>query len=135
MSGFTLTVEDRPKVESPSLSDIVAAITSMTLFGGPGFAVIDGPNYDYAQAAGGEGEFTAEWRENFGEGYRHWRAGRPGVSNCKETVVQTNGYVVRVRSNEVLGESDVIAILTAFASGIGRPNTYTWREISSELPQ
>jgi hypothetical protein len=58
--GSVLTLENQAPVHSPTLRQLGAAVDSLTPQGGPGFLILEGPNQDYSQAAGGDGKFTAE---------------------------------------------------------------------------
>lgn len=121
-----MIVEAR-RMRSPTLQQVVEAICSMTPRGGPGFVIVEAPNREFAQTAGGDGRFTVEWGEFYGEGTCQWKAGLLNQPSTEEAIVHTNGYVVRVRSNEVLGLSDAITILTTFLSTGERPRQYAWR--------
>lgn len=131
--GINLTVEDQPLFPSPTLAQIQATVDALTPNGGPGFLIVEGPGPDYAQAAGGEGQFTAEWREYTGATFRHWVGGRPGMNAAKETAIPTNGFVVTVNENERLTGDEVKAILTAFALGNGRSSSFTWRDVTERF--
>ena len=130
MEGLTLTVEDEPTMERPSTEQLREVVDRMTPDGGPSFVVLEGRGDDYAQAAGGDGVFTVEWREHRGEKFRHWKAGLPGRPTAGEVAIPTTGYEVHVRPNEQLSASDVVAILGAFLTGAGRPPQYVWRDMS-----
>ncbi len=133
MLGLKLTVEDEPDREAPGLESIRTAVDRMTPRGGPSFLVLEGRGEDYAQVAGGDGVYTAEWREYTGENFRHWVAGLPGVRGFGMVAIPTNGYRVTVRKNERLSAGHVKEILTAFAEGSPRPAEFAWRDISQRF--
>lgn len=130
-----ITVENEPIVESPSLDQLCAVVHRMTPNGGPSFAVLDGRGDDYAQIAGGDSVFTAEWRDYTAGGFRHWKAGVPGKPTDGYAAVPTNGFHVSIHPNEQLTGSDAVAILGAFLAGEGRPSRYVWREMQLQRPQ
>lgn len=132
--GLVLTAENRDPVQSPTVCQLKAAVASLTPRGGPGFLVLEGATEDYAQAAGGDGKFTAEWREYADGTFMHWVAGLAHDStNIEHVEIETNGCVVTVRKNEVLASEDVRSILGAFARGKGKPTQYVWRDITSNF--
>lgn len=131
MTGFKLFVENRLPLDSPSLSDVIGAIHALTPHGGPGFLILEGPHNEFAQVAGGDGRYTAEWREQYGEGFCQWKAGLAASKSMSEAKVRTNGYVVQVQSNEVLSSSHAIAILTAFLMSNDRPKEFHWRAMQT----
>ena len=133
--SMKLTVEDRPQVLNPSRAQLFAAIESLTPLGGPGFLALERANGDYAQAAGGLGEYALEWREWLDaryEKFRHFAAGKEGPSEMYVSI-PTNGSQVTVRENERLAISDVKEILDLFRQGADRPGSYKWRDISDAL--
>jgi formate hydrogenlyase regulatory protein HycA len=130
---ITLQVEDKAPVTAPTPAQVRAALGRMTPDGGPGFIILEGRGDDYAQAAGGDGVFTAEWRETKGKGFRHWKAGLRGKPTKGKAVVLTNGAQLTVQPNERLSASDVETILLAYLAGEGRPEPFEWRDISDVL--
>ncbi len=113
----------------PSDEQIVDAIDSLTVDGGPGFAILDGGANDYVQAAGGDGVYLTEWREYTGRDFRHFVAGI-GPTTSEEYTFRVSGYLITLRTNEVLAVADVKTIFLAFHHGKGRPMNYTWRDIT-----
>lgn len=130
---FTLTLENRTPSHAPTLKQIDAAVDALTPVGGPGFLILEHVGGDYAQAAGGNGRFTAEWRTYLRNTFQHWVAGLGEVIEQGVAEIETNGCAVTVRSNEVLCAEDVKQILAAFAGGKARPQRYSWREITTSL--
>jgi len=120
MERFTLTVEGEPLIVSPTPEQIRVAVDRMTAPGGPEFVILEGRGNDYAQAAGEEDLFTAEWREYAGESFRHWKAGLPRQATASGR-------------NEELAASDVTAILVAYLAKQGRPQQFVWRDITAML--
>lgn len=133
IDGLVLTVEDRSPLRRPTLRQILSSCESLTLRGGPGFLVLEGPGEDYTQAAGGDGVFTAEWREYSGSTFRHFVAGIRGRPSRREIVVPTNGFEVTVKENERLNTEHVRSILTAFANREGRPTSFAWRDTTAQF--
>jgi hypothetical protein len=136
--AITLQVEDKAPVTAPTPEQVRAALGRMTPDGGPGFIILEGRGDDYAQAAGGEGVFTAEWRECKGKSFQHWKAGRRearirGKPTKGKVVVPTHGAQLTVQPNERLAEADVETILLAYRAGEGRPEQFEWRDISDTL--
>jgi formate hydrogenlyase regulatory protein HycA len=131
--AITLQVEDEDPVTSPTPEHVRTALARMSPNGGPGFIILERHGDDYAQAAGGDGVFTAEWREPMGEGFRHWKAGQRGKPTRGKVVVPTNGAQLSVQPNERLGRAEVQAILLAYLAGQGRSEQFEWRDISDTL--
>jgi hypothetical protein len=96
---------------------------------------LEGPTQDYSQAAGGDGEFTAEWREYLNGEFRHWVIGWVGEGTEEDVEIETNGCVVTVRKNEVLTGEDVKTVLGAFARGKGKPSEYVWRDMTRRFAE
>ena len=133
--SMKLKVEGRPEVLNPSQAQLFSAIESLTPLGGPGFLALERANGDYAQAAGGLGEYALEWREWLDarfEKFRHFAAGKEGPSEMYVSI-RTNGFQVTVRENERLAISDVKEILGRFLQGADRPDSYKWRDITDAL--
>jgi hypothetical protein len=129
-----LTLENQPPVLSPTLTQLGAAVDSLTLQGGPGFLILEGATEDYTQAAGGDDKLTVEWREYSNGGFRHWVAGSiGGAANEDIAKIETNGCVVTVLKNEVLTSEEVKTILEAFARGQGKPTQYRWRDMTARF--
>jgi hypothetical protein len=133
LKGLTLTLENQPVLRAPTVTQVHAAVGALTPRGGSGFLILEGPGQDYAQAAGGDGAFTAEWREYSGQQFRHWVAGIPGRPSKEEIAIPTNGFEVTVKENERLGATEVKAILTAFAERQKRPASFAWRDVTERF--
>jgi hypothetical protein len=133
LKGLTLTVENQRDLGRPTLPQVEAAVDALTPHGGPGYLVLEGAEHNYAQAAGGEGAYTAEWREYSGPRFRHWVAGLPDRPAIKEVSIPTNGFQVAVKENECLSAADVKIILAAFGQGQGRPAQYVWRDVTERF--
>ena len=132
-ASVTLKIEGRPEALNPTQAQLFAAIEQLTPLGGPGFLVLERQNGDYAQTAGGDGQYTVEWRDDARlETFRHYVAGKEGSSDLYISI-PTNGFQVTAKENECLDASDVKDILSAFLKGESRPNRYRWRDISSVL--
>lgn len=131
--GLRLEVEDQKPIPRPSVHHIVDAVDRMTPQGGPGFVILEGRGQDYAQAAGGAGQFTVEWREYGAGGFQHYVAGVLGGAATREVKIRTNGSQILVLENERLTAADVVAILTAYGRNVGRPATYQWRDITARF--
>ena len=132
LEGLTLTLEDKPALQGPTIHQVQDAVDALAPRGGPGFLIIEGPK-DYAQAAGGKGAFTVEWREHSGRKFRHWVAGLAGRPAKKNVAISTNGFKVTVKENERFGADDVKVILAAFAAKKPRPEEYAWRDVTERF--
>lgn len=131
--GYTLFVENEPTVWAPRMEVLLEAVERLTPRGGPGFLILEGRGQEYTQAAGGDGAYSAEWREYSGDIFHHWVAGLPDLPSTREVAIPTNGFQVMVMENERLAALDVQAILSAFAEGNGRPKQFTWREVTERF--
>ena len=131
--GCTLTLENHEPLLAPTLPEILAAVDSLTPRGGPGFLVLEGAGGDYAQAAGGDGSFMAEWLQHSGQLFQHWVAGLPDYTSSKQIQILTNGAFITVNENERLQAADVKAILEAFVNCKPRPSRFAWREITHQF--
>jgi hypothetical protein len=134
-AGSALTLENQAPIYSPTLRQLAAAIDSLTPQGGPGFLILEGPTQDYSQAAGGDGKFTAEWREYLNGEFTHWVIGWVGEGTEEDVEIETNGCVVTVRKNEVLTGEDVKTVLGAFARGKGKPSEFLWRDMTRRFAE
>lgn len=110
----------------------------------PTYIVVTAQDRNYCQTAGSRGRFIAELREWYGEGFTHWRAGRPGAEDETPTTIYyryecTEGQHPRLKcplsavEGDVLGVSDVQAILMYFAATAERHPDYRWREITEQF--
>jgi hypothetical protein len=123
----TLIVEGEGPVESPTPDGLRAAVERMGR-GGPGCVILEGCG-GYASAVGGNGRYTAEWREPAGDGFRHWVAGRR--EDCPgDATIPAGSFEVTVRTPECLSASEVVTILEAFLEGRERPALFAWRDIT-----
>jgi hypothetical protein len=130
LPGLVLTLEGRPILNVPSLSQIIDGVDSLTPRGGPGFMDITGPDRDYLQIAGGDGQFTCEWRRHEGASFQHWVAGLPGNTLHNDVQIQTNGFHITVKQHERLGVTNVKELVRFFIAASGLPSSYTWRDIT-----
>lgn len=128
---LVFSVEGEPEIRNPTAEQMGNAIKRLTPNGGPGFAIL-GASLEYVQTAGGNGLFTAEWRQHESDGLKHWVAGKDGDSQT-EVTIPTNGFEVTVRENERLNADDVMTIFSAFRNGEGRPTVFQWRDVSSRF--
>jgi len=132
LKGFSLTLENQPILRAPTLQQVQAAVDSLTQKG-PGFLILEDSNQDYAQAARGDGAYTAECREYSGKLFRHLVAGFPDRPSTKDVKIPTKGFKMTVKENERLGAADVKVILTAFVERKGRPSKFAWRDVSERF--
>jgi len=131
--GLSLTLESGRAHLAPTLSQVHAAVDSLTPSGGPGYFVLETSVGDYTQVAGGDGAFTAEWREYSGGEFRHWVAGLIDRPTGHKIGIATNGASVTVKENECLSAIDVKAIMDSFVRDRKRPSRFTWRDISDRF--
>ena len=128
--GVSLEVEDRPRLQSPRLERVLAALHELTPDGGPSFLVLD-RGRSYMQAAGGgDGQYVAEWREDHWPEFRHFAAGHAGAVPDGTIEVATASGHVTVRHSEVLSRDDVERIVLAFIHDKGRPTDFVWRDMT-----
>ena len=132
LEGLTLTVEDKPALQGPTIHQVQDAVDALNPRGGPGFLILEGPK-NFAQAAGGKGAFTVEWREHSGRKFRHWVAGLAGRPSKKTVAIPTNGFKVTVNENERLGAEDGKLIFAAFAERKPRPEKFAWRDVTKRF--
>jgi hypothetical protein len=128
-----MSVEDHGTVHSPTVADIWKAVDALHPGTGPSFIILEGESGDYAQAAGGAGAFTVEWREYLRNRFCHYVAGRSRVVDEGEVTIRIFDSHVKVRSNERLSTDEVKQILTAFAEGLARPLSFKWRDVSDQF--
>jgi hypothetical protein len=126
---FCLSIEGKSSICSPSSDDVQTVLKQMTPKGGPGFMILEGRGSDYAQAAGGDGTLTVEWREYEGPNYRHWKAGIKDQESDGQVAIATNGFVARVRPNERLSVTEATEILCGYLEGKLRPTKFAWRDM------
>ena len=130
-----LKVDGRPEIIDPSQAQLFTAIGSLKPVGGPGFLVLERANGDFAQAAGGLGEYALEWHESLDarfNKFRRFAAGKEGPSEM-DVLIRSHRFQVPVKENERLAISDVKTILSLFLQGADRPYSYKWRDISDAL--
>ena len=132
-SGLSLTLENVPAKISPTFSEVYAALESLNPSGGPAFLILEAADGDYTQVAGGDGLFTAEWREYRDKGFRHWVAGLADAPAVKAVRIPTNDAYLTVKENECLQVADVREIVEAFFHRKQRPSRFAWREITGEF--
>jgi hypothetical protein len=142
---FHLRIEDEPDRRNVGEGVVGAAVQKLSRpETPPTYIVVTAADKTYCQAAGSSGRFIAELRECFGEGFTHWRAGRPGVEDETPTTIyyryeSTEGKHSRLGcplsaiEGDVLPVSDVQAILKYFASTGEKHPEYRWREITEKF--
>lgn len=140
-----LTVEGEPTRSRVAVGYAgVAAMKMARPDNPPTYVVVTAPDETYCQAAGSRGQFIAEFRQTFGEGFAHWRAGRPGVEDNTPTTVFyrrrcAEGKHPPLRcplsaiASDVLRVGDVQAILMHFAAHGERHPDYEWRDITEQF--
>ena len=122
----TLKVEDEPQILQPSIELLLSAIDRMRPTG-PAFVIVE-RGHDYAQAGGGDGEFSVEWRQ-YGEPFIHLIAGMGPESEETHIVKMHYGHT-KVQKHEVLGINEVKELLGGFLLDGKRPVGYVWRDVS-----
>lgn len=123
-AGCLLRVEGKADVASPLANHLFDAVDSLNGAGGTGFLILERAEGTFVQVAGGNGRYTAEWRDASG----HWVAGHPASASGPNVAIATNGCVVVVQSKEVLSADDAKTAVTHFAKGLVRPTEYAWRK-------
>ncbi len=144
---FSLRLEGEPDRNRVTAGYVGVAVGKMARpENPPTYIVITAPDAMYCQAAGSRGRFIAESREQFGEGYTHWRAGRLGVEDetptqvfyryeCTKGEHPRLGCPLSAIESDVLQLADVQAILMHFASHRERHPGYRWREITEKFTE
>jgi hypothetical protein len=131
INKLQITIEGKPNFEAPTAAQLSEAVERMTPKGGPGYLILEDEREDYTQVAGGDGTFSAEWRE-YSEGeFRHFVAGNTEQSSDREVQINTNGAFLTVKENEQLTAPDITEILMAFTRKESRPDRFTWRDITT----
>lgn len=133
LPGLGLELENQEVVAVRGLDEVLSAVNRLTPRGGPGFVILRGAGKDYAQAAGGDGVYYAEWRVYEAESFRHWAAGRRGVPLGDKIRIPTNGAYVEAYARERLSDSEAKQLLSAFACGERKPESFSWRDMTSEF--
>jgi hypothetical protein len=128
---LVLVVEGDAQLRNPTAEQLDATIERLTPNGGPGFAILEGAR-GYVQTAGGDGLYTVEWRENHGEWFQHFVAGREGDAET-DIEIPTNGFQVTVKKSECLTTQDAQMLFHAFLAGGDRPPEFTWRDVTDRF--
>ena len=128
-TGLTLRFEGERAIPVDSLGQIGSALRRLST-AGPSFLVLDAPDGDFAQAAGGNDAFTVEWRDRSGQRV----AGTTGLLNNRPTAIPTRTSQVAIYENERLTAAVAEEILRAFAAGRARPARFAWRELHLRAP-
>ena len=115
-------------------------------FGGPGgptFIVLTGANDQYVQAAGSSGRYILESRDNYGEGFQHLRAGRPGPLSgekatvyyrwrCTKGIHPPLGCPLGVDAHCVLDLEAVKTALAHYSRTGERHAAFAWHDVTAE---
>lgn len=131
-NGLTLTLEDQPVHNAPTLEQLLSAVDQLTPYGGPGYLLLEGYEQDYIQVAGGNAIYTVEWRIfQADESFQHWIVGLPDEPLMPLVRIVTYGRTIEVQQNEELSAIDAKVLLLAYANQKDRPMQYSWRDASS----
>ncbi len=130
VKGFVLTLESRAALAEPSLRQMTGAVDLLAPGQGIGFFVLDGAGGDYVQIAGGDGDYTCEWRRYAGLAFTHGVAGYPDRPAEPDVRIATHGFHVTVKANEKLSAAGAREIVAAFGGGFDRPPSFSWRDIT-----
>ena len=144
MIPFTLSTENLPSVQRATAADIERAIENLRSPTGTTFLHLSGADGSYAQAAGTKGRYVIEFRDVYGEGFLHWRAGVPSKSEkktfvhfyakCARGIHRPRSCPYKIHAADVLGLEDVKEALLHYAITGERHQGYSWRDVSSEYP-
>jgi hypothetical protein len=130
--ALSLTLEEQPVHNAPTLEQLLSAVDQLTPYGGPGYLLLEGYAEDYIQVAGGNGMYTVEWRiYQADESFQHWIVGLPDEPSMPLVAIPTNGSFVSVQQDEELSAADAKVLLLAYANKEDRPMQYSWRDASS----
>lgn len=116
----------------------------MRLRNGPTYVILTAAEGHYIQAAGFGDRYCVESRDVYGEGFRHWRASRLGVSGGGETKVffrnkcpkgkhPPRGCPLTVQAGDVIDFAGMAAAILHYAATGERSERYEWRETTSEF--
>jgi hypothetical protein len=130
LPGTVLKLQSGERVYRPTLAEVRYGVEKMSPTGSS-FVIVEREREGYAQAGGGEDEYSVEWRE-WGEPFVHWIAGK-GTPTGAIHVVRMNPGVTRVHSHEVRSADDAVKLLSAFAFGLRRPTDYAWRDMTDRF--
>lgn len=134
MRNVTMKVGDAGEALSdPSAIDVADTLAWMTAKeDGPSVLILESNDGSFAQAAGGEGRYSAEWKDVNGN---QWKAARRNASATGKAMVHTsNRRFVPVTSNEVLSFHEASIVMAAYLEGRPRPEGLAWRKMeASEL--
>ena len=139
MSLFTLRLEDHADRELATASDVEYAVRSMAQPRGPTYIMLIHPHGGYAQAAGFNDRYRIESRDVYGEGFKHWLAGSPTIKDRSDVVMHYRNHCdihgtrrcpLPAWGENVLGLSDVLAIMLAYHASGERLGTYPWEDVS-----
>ena len=144
MIPLILSVENLPNVQRATTADIERAIENLRSPTGTTFLNLRGPDGSYAQAAGTKGRYVIEFRDVYGEGVLHWRAGVASDSErktsvhfyakCARGIHRPRSCPYKIHAADVLGLEDVTKVLLHYAATGERHRGYSWRDVSSEYP-
>jgi len=143
MPLYRLMLEDHRDVFPADLGHVRLALQKMASANGPTFLNLQDNDGNWAQAGGTNGRYRVEVRDVYGEGFRHWMAALPGCSDRSGTVVY---YRNECTENEhpprrcplnatvanVVGLSDVLAIMTEYLATGLRSANYDWDDVSQD---
>jgi len=139
MPALTLVLEDYPDQPSTTAGQVEEAVRTMVEPEGPTYIMLKDSFGGYAQAAGFNDRCRIETRDVYGEGFRHWLAASPTAKDRSDVVMYyRNQCKVHGRrrcplpawGENVLGLTDVLAILLAYHATGKRPSDYPWEEVT-----
>jgi len=139
MPRFTLVLEGHANHPLASTDDVERAVGMMAIPDGPTYIMLKDPYGSFAQAAGFDNRFRVETRDVYGEGFRHWLAGLPNVTDRSDVVMhyrnQCDVHGIRqcplpAWGENVLGLSDVLSIMRHYHASGERLKTYPWEDVS-----
>ena len=144
MLNVRLQLEGHPTTDVRTAHALEVALAKISSPTGPTWVVLDAGADGYCQAAGSDGRYVVEFREQFGEGFRHWRVGTGDERSPEVTTVLKNqrcplgkhsprGCPLSVAVNQVVSLHDAEAVLRHFRVTGQRLTTYAWHDVTEEL--
>ena len=135
-----ILIEGREEIRRPSPALVESLVATFGTPSGPTYLVLTGPGEQYVQAAGSDGRFALESRDNYGEGFQHLRAGRltgrkttVGYrQRCPKGIHPPRGCPHEVDAGCVLGLRTVREALLHYARTGDRHPGLTWHNVTPE---
>ena len=144
MIAGTMTLEGQRNSSLTSIENLNESLQTMLLPHGPTYVIVEDEGGNYIQAAGFSDRYCVESRDVYGEGFRHWRAMRPGAdaggdtkilyrNKCPEKEHPPRGCSVRVQVEDVLDFAQVASAIIHYAMSGERTEQFGWKDTTAEF--